>query len=128
MSDILFCFLLNHLSLMGLGSALLPQVPGRMRSLFSSQSDTSSPRRSIYGLTCLPVTLVRLRTLFAIYRFYTDGGMDVDEDIPGLLVGNTTPEERRVIAGWLRDALTHKAAWSSSQRYKTLLAALEQAN
>jgi hypothetical protein len=69
-----------------------------------------------------------LRTLFAIYRFYTDGGMDVDEDIPGLLVGNTTPEERRVIAGWLRDALTHKAAWSSSQRYKTLLAALEQAN
>ena len=31
-----------------------------------------------------------LRTLFAIYRFYTDSGMDLDEDIPGLLLGNTT--------------------------------------
>src|SRR5947209_11201771 len=31
-----------------------------------------------------------LRTLFAIYRFYTDRGMDLDEDIPGLLVENTT--------------------------------------
>ena len=47
-----------------------------------------------------------LRALFAIYRFYTDTGMDLDEDIPGLLVGNTTPEERRVIAGWVRDALS----------------------
>jgi hypothetical protein len=37
-----------------------------------------------------------LRTLFAIYRFYTDSGMDLDEDIPGLLVGNTTPEERHL--------------------------------
>ncbi len=35
-----------------------------------------------------------LRTLFAIYRFYTDSGMDLDEDIAGLLVGNTSPEER----------------------------------
>lgn len=34
-----------------------------------------------------------LRTLFAIYRFYTDSGMDLDEDIPGLLLGNTTLEE-----------------------------------
>ncbi|MFL5707229.1 MAG: hypothetical protein ACJ8AG_31070 [Ktedonobacteraceae bacterium] len=67
-----------------------------------------------------------LRTLFAIYRFYTESGMDLDEDIPGLLVGNTTPGERRVIASWARDALTHKAAWSSSQPYEALLAALER--
>jgi len=46
-----------------------------------------------------------MRALFAIYRFYTDSGMDLDEDIPGLLVGNSTPEERKVIAGWVRDAL-----------------------
>ena len=69
-----------------------------------------------------------LRTLFAIYRFYTDSGMDLDEYIPGLLVGNTTPGERRVIASWARDALTHKVAWSSSQRYQALLAALERTN
>jgi hypothetical protein len=54
--------------------------------------------------------------------------MDLDEDIPGLLVGNTTPEERQVIASWARDALTHKAAWSSSERYEALLAALERTN
>jgi hypothetical protein len=67
-----------------------------------------------------------LQTLFAIYRFYTESGMDLDEDIPGLLVANTTPRERRVIASWARDALTHKAAWSSSQPYEVLLAALER--
>ena len=69
-----------------------------------------------------------LQTLFAIYRFYTESGMDLDEDIPGLLVGNTTPRERRVIASWARDALTHKAAWSSGERYEALLAALERTN
>lgn len=69
-----------------------------------------------------------LRTLFAIYRFYTESGMDLDEDIPGLLVSNATPGERRVIASWARDALTHKAAWSSSQSYEALLAALERTN
>ena len=67
-----------------------------------------------------------LRTLFAIYRFYTDSGMDLDEDIPGLLLGNTRLEERQAIAGWVRDALTHKAAWSSGEKYKALLAALER--
>lgn len=71
-----------------------------------------------------------LRTLFAIYRFYTDSWMDLDEDIPGLLIGNTTPEERQVIAGWLRDALPQTKAEGSAgysrQRYKAFLAALEQ--
>ena len=69
-----------------------------------------------------------LRTLFAIYRFYTDSGMDLDEDIAGLLVGNTSPEERQVIAGWAQDALKQKATWSSAERYEILLAALERAN
>lgn len=67
-----------------------------------------------------------LRTLFAIYRFYADSGMDLDEDIPGLLLSNTTPGERQVIAGWVKESLTHGAAWSSSKRYETLLAALER--
>ena len=55
---------------------------------------------------------------FAIYRFYTKCGMDLD--IPGLLVDNTTPEERRVIARWTQDALTHSTGWSSSEPYQTL--------
>ena len=69
-----------------------------------------------------------LRTLFAIYRFSTDSGMDLDEDIAGLLVGNSSPEERQVIAGWVQDALKQKATWSSGERYEILLAALERAN
>ena len=69
-----------------------------------------------------------LRMLFAIFRFYTESGMDLDEDIAGLLVGNTSPEERQVIAGWAQDALKHKAPWSSGERYEMLLAALERAN
>src|SRR5260221_6378983 len=72
-----------------------------------------------------------IRVLFAIYCFYTDSWMDLDEDIPGLLVGNTTPKERQVIAGWLRDALSQtkaegSAAGYSRQRYEAFLAALEQ--
>jgi hypothetical protein len=69
-----------------------------------------------------------LRMLFAIYRFYTDSEMDLDEDIAGLLVGNTSPEERQVIAGWVQDALKQKATWSSGERYEILLATLERAN
>ena len=69
-----------------------------------------------------------IRALFAIYRFYTDSGMDLDEDIAGLLVGNTSPEERQVIAGWVQDALKQKATWSNDERYEILLAALERAN
>ncbi len=71
-----------------------------------------------------------IRVLFAIYRFYTDSWMDLDEDIPGLLVGNTTPEEHQVIAGWLRHALSQTkaegSAGDSRQRYEAFLAALEQ--
>ncbi|MFL5657571.1 MAG: hypothetical protein ACJ8CB_25740 [Ktedonobacteraceae bacterium] len=71
-----------------------------------------------------------IRVLFAIYRFYTDSWMDLDEDIPGLLVGNTTPEERQVIAGWLRHALSQTkaegSAGDSRQRYEAFLATLEQ--
>ncbi len=72
-----------------------------------------------------------IRVLFAIYRFSTDNWMDLDEDIPGLVVGNTTPEERQIIAGWLRDVLSQtkaegSAAGYSRQRYEAFLTALEQ--
>ena len=76
----------------------------------------------------LEMRLRVLRALFAIYLFYTESGMDLDEDIAGLLVGNTLPEERQVIASWVQDALKQKAAWSSGERYEILLAALERTN
>ena len=78
----------------------------------------------------LEMRLRVIRVLFAIYRFYTDSWMDLDEDIPGLLLGNTTLEERQVIAGWLHDALSQTKAQGSAgysrQRYEAFLAALEQ--
>src|SRR5437016_1434442 len=71
-----------------------------------------------------------IRVLFAIYRFYTDSEMDLDEDIPGLLVGNTTPKEHQVIAGWLHHALSQikaeGSAGDSRKRYEAFLATLEQ--
>ena len=71
-----------------------------------------------------------IRVLFAIYRFSTDSWMDLDEDIPGLLIGNTTLDERQVIAGWLHDALSQTKAEGSAgysrQRYEAFLAALKQ--
>jgi hypothetical protein len=78
------------------------------------------------------VRLRVLQTLFAIYRFSVDTGMDLDEDIPGLLIGNTTPEERSIIAGWVREAISHAstAKWNTStqmQTYRILLTQLETA-
>ncbi|MGZ3645846.1 MAG: hypothetical protein ACXVCM_18570 [Ktedonobacteraceae bacterium] len=65
----------------------------RLDSCFAGKGDNPQMRLRV------------IRAIFAIYHFYTDSGMDLDEDIPGLLVGNSTPEERKVIAGWVRDAL-----------------------
>ncbi len=73
-----------------------------------------------------------LKTLFKIYRFYTDSYADLDEDIPGLLVGNTTPEERQVITMWVREAIaslkdTRETGWgvgSNRREYETLIARL----
>jgi hypothetical protein len=74
-----------------------------------------------------------LRVLFAIYRFYTDHSMDLDEDIPDLLVGNTTSEERQIIIDWVRDALsalkeTDRSDKSNRRDYQRFLASLARAN
>lgn len=44
------------------------------------------------------------KALFSIYRFFTDSYMDLEEDIPGLLVENATAEERQIIADWVSKA------------------------
>src|SRR5262249_6300217 len=49
--------------------------------------------------------LAILRTFFDVYRFDIDqGGIGLSDNVPDL-VEETTPEERRVIAGWVREVL-----------------------
>ena len=68
-----------------------------------------------------------IRVLFAIYRFYTDSWMDLDEDIPGLLIGNTTRQERQIIASWVHDALA-KGRGSNRQHFQSFLSDLQRAD
>ena len=44
--------------------------------------------------------------------------MELDEEIPGLLVGNTTLEVRQVIAGRVREALSESKAGSQGPVFK----------
>lgn len=56
-----------------------------------------------------------LRSLFEIYRWDADfGGIGMGEEAPELLVSMTTPEERKLIARWVRDALPAGDGWSES--------------
>ncbi|HET8844651.1 MAG TPA: hypothetical protein VFN35_24485 [Ktedonobacteraceae bacterium] len=61
--------------------------------------------------------------LFAIYRFSAGSGLDLGEDIPDLLVGNATSEERQIIAGWVHKELAQLSsnAGSAEKAYHHLL-------
>ena len=72
-----------------------------------------------------------LKALFSIYRFSLTSYMNLGEDIPDLLIGNPTPEERLVIAGWVRDELAQLPdntglAGEQARIYHTLLRQLEK--
>lgn len=62
-----------------------------------------------------------LQVLFSIYRFFTDSHMDLEEDIPGLLVANANAEERQQIAEWVREAQASHAStnWPPDERYRS---------
>jgi uncharacterized Zn finger protein len=71
-----------------------------------------------------------LRSLFEIYRWDIDyGGIGMGEDAPELLVSMTTPEERKLVASWVRDVLPVGNGRSESyhrERYGGFLLELEQ--
>lgn len=74
---------------------------------------------------------MRLRAfkgLFAIYQFSVGSGLDLGEDIPDLLVGNTMRDERQILAGWVRDELAQGTSntGSAKKEYDQLLRRLEQ--
>ena len=73
---------------------------------------------------------MRLRAfkgLFAIYRFGVSSALDLGEDIPDLLIGNSTREERQILADWVRAELARLAsnAGSANKEYYQLLHRLE---
>src|SRR5581483_4025788 len=74
---------------------------------------------------------MRLRAfkgLFDIYCFSLASSPDLGEDIPDLLVGNSTHKERQILAAWLRDELTRFASSTeaANKEYDQLLRRLEQ--
>ncbi len=72
-----------------------------------------------------------LEAIFAVYRFDVDhGGFGLTKDIPPEFLQDTTPEEKHLLAQWVRTALTElqekkpESDWRR-QRYGGLLLALE---
>ncbi len=98
-------------------SAILQSSPDGLDTCFAGEEGNPQIR------------LRALKALFTIYRFFTDHTMDLDEDIPSLLVENTTTQEREAITGWIRDALSisKETTWGATsirQHYAILLAKL----
>jgi uncharacterized Zn finger protein len=57
-----------------------------------------------------------LRALFDIYRWDVDwGGIDMGYEAPTIIQSQITPDERRLVASWVRNALPAGDSWS--QRY-----------
>jgi uncharacterized Zn finger protein len=73
---------------------------------------------------------VLLRALFDVYRWDVDfGGIDMGYQAPGIILEQATPEEKRQVARWVRDALPVGDSWSDDyhrQRYGGFLLSLEE--
>ncbi len=72
-----------------------------------------------------------LEAIFAVYRFDVEkGGFDLTKDIPPQFLQDTTPEEKHLVAQWVRTALAElqenkqESDWRR-KRYGSLLLALE---
>jgi hypothetical protein len=66
------------------------------------------------------------KALFAIYQFSAEAFLDLGEDVPDLLVENTTADERQMISGWIQDAQARLATEAKpdadlARNYRTLL-------
>lgn len=61
---------------------------------------------------------VILRTLFDVYAWdVAYGGIGIGDDAPGLILEFATPEERRQVAGWVREKILRgDSTWSTGWR------------
>jgi uncharacterized Zn finger protein len=87
-----------------LGSVIGQCVEGLGECLGSEEGDTD--RRELI-----------LKELWDVYRFDVNlGGRGLGDEAGELLLEKTTPEERRVVAGWVREAMPEGGDWSGNWR------------
>ena len=71
-----------------------------------------------------------LRALFDVYRWDAEyGGIDMGYEAPGIILEQAVPEEKRQVAGWVRDAMPTGNDWSDNyrrQQYGGFLLRLEE--
>ena len=71
-----------------------------------------------------------LRALFDVYRWDVEyGGIEMGYEAPGIILEQAVPEEKRQVAGWVRDAMPVGDSWSDNyhrQRYGGFLLSLEE--
>ncbi len=62
-----------------------------------------------------------IRALFDIYRWDVEfGGVGAGDEVPDILLEHATPEERRQVAQWARQALPEGDTWSDSYHRQVL--------
>jgi uncharacterized Zn finger protein len=83
------------------GSVVMDCVEGLGKCLASVQD--AKTRESI------------LRALFDVYRFDIDfGGVGLSDEVPELILKQATPEERRAVTRWVREAMPTGKDWSDN--------------
>jgi SWIM zinc finger len=87
-----------------LGSAVQACVEG-LGECLAGEKDDGETRAAI------------VRALFGVYAFDMKmGGLGLSDEVPDVLVRHTTPEERQMVAGWVREALPKGEEWSADYR------------
>jgi tetratricopeptide (TPR) repeat protein len=62
-----------------------------------------------------------LKALFEVYRFDVDfGGAGLGDEVPGIVLKQSTVEERRKVAGWVRAAIPKGGNWSTDWQRRVL--------
>lgn len=78
---------------------ILDTCAGELRKCFAAVKDDAAARRDV------------LAALFELYRFGIGDGRDVADAADAALLEDTTPDEKRQVAGWVRQAMRKADGW-----------------
>lgn len=105
----------------GMYGAILSELSARYRGVHDEDGALHHVISScVEGLgRCLPLLQGNatrgnaLAALFSIYRLDVDaGGLALGDEAPEILAREARPDERRLLAGWVREALSSAGDWS----------------